>query len=220
MSQMKCPFCGTMQPVRHGVSCANKSCEAFLSARTLKTKQDPLGRFVTTFALEKKPGRPLMSKLNKKTKILVTLFITLIIIGLYLYVIFMLPNAEKIARCESSAIAWNNVFSSVADQYEFSAPYKDGGEIKLVMDVSFLTSANVELRGYGTASLSDSFDTSVQVSYYFDSTKVTSGETQSITLSIPINDFGVQKPKEIYVRLPILLDGEDAFILLTYDMVW
>lgn len=131
-----------------------------------------------------------------------------------------ISKGPKIIYSNSSTISWYNISSSVADQYDFYAPYIDDGVLKIEMQATINTSEDVELRGFGTASISDTFDKTVPVSYSYDNAIVTKGETQNITLSIPIKDLDVQKPTTIYVVLPIYVNGEDQSIYLTFTMSW
>lgn len=120
----------------------------------------------------------------------------------------------------SSVLHWYHVTGSKDDDYNFSNPYVQNNYLYLETEMKLETDYTVLLRGFGTASINDTFDKTVPLKYEYEKATVVKGEYQKITIRIPLADLEEQRPTTIYLRLATYIAGRNENIKLELDMTW
>lgn len=120
----------------------------------------------------------------------------------------------------SSVLRWTAVTGSLGDDYEFYNPYVQNNYLYIEMEMTLQSDYSVLLRGFGTASINDTYDKTVPLEYEYEKVEVTKGETQKITVRIPLSDLEEQRPTTIYFRLSTYNGGRNESINFELDMTW
>lgn len=131
-------------------------------------------------------------------------------------------SAEQVGKqyAESSVIKWQYLDYNYKDDYNLSTPYIENGYIYIPIEVQINAPLTVQYRGFGTASVNDTFDKTVPMKYEYEESTVTKGVFQNLMLRVPISDLDVQKPTTLYVDLAVFINGNYGSIKLEFDMSW
>lgn len=131
----------------------------------------------------------------------------------------MYVSAGK-ASASSSVLHWHHVTGSQDDDYNFTNPYVKNNYLYLEAEMRLETNYTVLLRGFGTASINDTFDKTVPLEYEYEKATVVKGEYQKVTIRIPLADLDEQRPTTIYLRLATYVAGRNEDVRLELDMTW
>lgn len=124
--------------------------------------------------------------------------------------------------CEASdvVIRWYHIYQSTDDDWNVYTPYIKNNYIYIKTEMKLNSSLSVALRGFGTASINDTFSKTVPIEYEYEKSDVTMGEYQTVTIRIPVSDLDVQKPTTLYCRLATYVGGRQKDIQLEFDITW
>jgi hypothetical protein len=131
-------------------------------------------------------------------------------------------GASSISAVDSY-MEWEYVGSGV-DNWEFEHPYIENDELVVRATPEFSRSfswhAFTDGKGYGLASVNDSFDKGVPLRIESSSETVSANETQDFVIRIPLAGIEVIPPTVIHMRLFIQKDGSYSEIPLVLTMTW
>lgn len=117
-------------------------------------------------------------------------------------------------------IQWYSIQAGEKDNYNVYTPYVENGYIYIPIEAQINASNTVQYRGFGTASISDTFDKTVPFQYEYETSTVEKGVYQDLTLRIPITDLDVQRPTTLYCQLSVFVAGQQQRINLEFDISW
>lgn len=113
---------------------------------------------------------------------------------------------------------------------EFYTPYVEEGYLYLDMLLRCTSSYSIEFycgsdssksKGFGTASINDTFDKTVPIDVLFDNYVVNNkGGDTNFQVKIPLTDLGVQKPTNIYIEFDFLVNGVRQTFEAGFDLSW
>lgn len=118
-----------------------------------------------------------------------------------------------------SVIRWYSV-DSVKDEYKLYTPYIENGYLYIDIETQINAPNTVQYRGFGSASITDTYDKVVPIKYEYEKSTVTKGEYQNITIRVPLQDLNVQKPTTLYCKLAIYYAGNHKDINLEFNISW
>jgi len=118
-----------------------------------------------------------------------------------------------------SVIKWYSV-DSVKDEYILYTPYIENGYLYIDIEAQINALNTVQYRGFGSASITDTYDKVVPIEYEYEKSTVTKGEYQDITIRVPLQDLEVQKPTTLYCELAIFYAGNHEDINLEFNISW
>ena len=122
---------------------------------------------------------------------------------------------------KSSTITWWHVKGSNSDDYEFENPYIYEDTLVIKLDATLNSEYSLRWRGYGTACITDRFDKTVPIEVKYKDEQIKKGETQAITLRIPLSDLDVKKPTTLSVELQLYRGKQtETQIRLDFTMTW
>jgi hypothetical protein len=131
-------------------------------------------------------------------------------------------GASSIASVDSY-MEWEYVGRGV-DNWEFQHPSIENNELVVRATPEFSRSfswhAFTDGKGYGLASVNDSFDKGVPIRIESSSESVSANETQDLVIRIPLAGIEVMPPTVIHMRLFIQKDGNYSEIPLVLTMTW
>lgn len=119
-----------------------------------------------------------------------------------------------------AVLHWYHVTGSTDDDYNFSTPYVQNNYLYIDMEMQLQTNYSVLLRGFGYASINDTYDKTVPIDYEYEKVEVVKGEYQNITVRIPLSDLENQRPTTIYFKLATYVGGRNEEIRFEIDMTW
>lgn len=110
---------------------------------------------------------------------------------------------------------------SKSDSYEMYYPHIEDGYLYIELDATINTTYKYRWRGYGTASVRDTFDKVVPFNMTYETEDIKKGKTQRIVLKIPIKDLEVQKPTTISVRIELYRNTKtEDQLRMDFTMTW
>lgn len=121
---------------------------------------------------------------------------------------------------EQAVIRWYFVKGSSTDDWQIYNPYVKGNYLYIDAKACLNSSYTVQYRGFGTASINDTFDKTVPIEYEYENSTVTKGEYQNITIRIPVTDLEDQRPTTLYLRLASYIGGVQEDIALEISISW
>lgn len=128
--------------------------------------------------------------------------------------------SDNDAQVTDAVLGWHHIFQSTDDDWELNKIYIKNNYIYIETEMQLNSSMSVALRGFGTASINDTFDKTVPIRYEYEESNVTMGEYQKITIRVPVSDLDVQKPTTLYCRLATYVGGREMDIRLEFDITW
>lgn len=136
-----------------------------------------------------------------------------------------ISKGPKRIESKSSYGEWTFIGSN-KDDWQFSNPYINDGVLYIdCYNVVFGTSMMwkdryQEGKGYGEASVNDTFDKVVPIKIDYEKQQWNSFESQRFVLEVPLNDLGVDKPTDLYFRLAAEKNGVHKNILVNFSISW
>lgn len=128
--------------------------------------------------------------------------------------------ADNDSEATNVVIRWYPIYQSTDDDWNVYTPYIKNNYIYIKTEMKLNSSMSVALRGFGTASINDTFSKTVPIEYEYEKSDVTMGEYQDVTIRIPVSDLEVQKPTTLYCRLATYVGGRQKDIQLEFDITW
>jgi len=136
-------------------------------------------------------------------------------------VIVRVSKGPRRIESKASTITWWHVKGSNSDDYEFENPYIYEDTLIIKLDVTLNSEYSLRWRGYGTACITDRFDKTVPIEVKYENEQIKKGETQTITLRIPLRDLDVKKPTTLSVELQLYRGKQTPTqIRLDFTMTW
>ena len=138
----------------------------------------------------------------------------------------IISKGPKIITSKDSQISWTNVSYYGSDDWNFSSPYIEDGNLKInCTDVKLAASVNwredqTNGYGYGLASITDTFDKSIPLKLLWDKKYVSYGQKQDLKIVIPVTDLDVKKPTTLFLKLYGEINGDDSAVYLTFNITW
>lgn len=175
------------------------------------------------------------NKKSMRKKYFVILCIICVIIGIILFLNknnsdkldepvvvseFQSTTQAGIQYSKNSVLDWVFVKGSTDDDWKFYNPYVKGDYLYIETKACLNSSYTVQYRGFGTASINDTFDKTVPIEYEYENSTVTKGEYQNITIRVPVTDLEEQRPTTLYLRLSSYIDGAQEDIILRISISW
>ncbi|MDE5994560.1 MAG: zinc-ribbon domain-containing protein [Oscillospiraceae bacterium] len=117
-------------------------------------------------------------------------------------------------------IHWYHIDATAEDDYNVYTPYFENGYVYIPIEAQINASNTVQHRGFGVASIRDSFDKTVPIKYDYEKSTVEKGVYQKLTLRIPVTDLEVQRPTTLYCQLSVFVAGQQQRINLEFDISW
>lgn len=117
-------------------------------------------------------------------------------------------------------LGWYHIDVSAKDDYNVDLPYFENGYIYIPIEAQINSGNTVQYRGFGTASIRDSFDKTVPFKYDYEKSTVEKGVYQKLTLRVPVTDLEVQRPTTLYCNLAVFVAGQQQQIKLEFDISW
>ncbi|MBR2952886.1 MAG: zinc ribbon domain-containing protein [Clostridia bacterium] len=165
-------------------------------------------------------------KTQSSNKNLITTIFILIIALLSITLISLLVKDNSNSNVDigpiyasDSVIRWYSV-DSVKDEYNLYTPYIENGYLYIDIETQINASNTVQYRGFGSASVTDTYDKVVPIKYEYEKSTVTKGEYQDITIRVPLQDLDVQKPTTLYCKLAVYYAGNHKDINLEFNISW
>lgn len=110
---------------------------------------------------------------------------------------------------------------SKEDFYEMLTPSITVGVLEIPFESVTLNSRyKVKYRGIGVASVTDTFNKEIPLTYEFENEDVKKGEPQKITIIIPLDDIETKKPTTIYCKLWIFVNDQYEDLNINFTMSW
>lgn len=130
------------------------------------------------------------------------------------------PTNVQDCEAKDAVIHWQTVKGSSEDDYKVYSPYIKNGYLYVEIEPCLNSSYTVQYRGFGYASVVDTYDKTVPFQYEYEQSTVTKGKFQNLTLRIPVTDLEVQKPTTLYCWLAVYVGGKQEQIKLEFDISW
>lgn len=127
---------------------------------------------------------------------------------------------DNYIESKDSVIQWKNIYQSKDDDWQLYSPYIRNNYLYIKTEMKLSSSMTVILRGFGTASITDTYDKSVPIKYEYDSSTVKMGEYQNITIQVPLSDLDNQRPTTLHCRLATYVGGVQKNIELVFYITW
>lgn len=131
-------------------------------------------------------------------------------------------TGPAVIYAKDSLIAWANNSSDLGDEWNFETPFISNDTLKInLIDVSLSIAidwkdSTVNGMGLGRASITDTFDKTVPISFYCGKCVFEKQEMQNLELEIPLGDLDVDQPTQIFVELY----EEDFVVKLNFNITW
>lgn len=137
-------------------------------------------------------------------------------------VISQLQSTTQAGRQDAKNIVihWSAVKGSTKDDWNVYTPYVDGDYLYIKTQAQLNSSYTVQYRGFGYASINDTFSKTVPIDFEYENSTVENGEYQDLTLRIPVTDLDVQRPTTLYVNLAAYIGGRQDEIRLEFNISW
>lgn len=119
-----------------------------------------------------------------------------------------------------AVISWYSIDEYARDEYNVYTPYLENGFLYIPIEAQINSAKPVQYRGFGTASITDTYDKTVPFQYEYEQSTVTRGEYQSLLLRIPVTDLDVQKPTTLYLQSAVYVNGKQDLIKLNFAISW
>ena len=168
---------------------------------------------------------------NKTGTKLMAVFIGVVAVVIIIMIAVALGNNQQTSSVDTNTdysskeyasdavISWRSI-DSVKDDYELSTPYIENEYIYIPIKVQINSYNTVQYRGFGVASINDTFSKTVPIKYEYENSTITRGVFQNLTLRIPVNDLDVKRPTTLYCQLAVFVGGEQSRINLEFDISW
>lgn len=118
-----------------------------------------------------------------------------------------------------STIEWYHIDSDNPDEWNFNSPYIVEGY--LYIDCESIFGTSFTWKGFGTASINDTFSKKIPVNIITDDKKIVSGKDTSFTLKVSVADLDVKKPTTLYMKLFALDKNERQIdININFSISW
>ncbi len=127
---------------------------------------------------------------------------------------------DNYIESRDSVVQWKNIYQSKDDDWQLYSPYIRNNYLYIKTEMKLNSSMTVILRGFGTASITDTYDKSVPIKYEYDSSTVKMGEYQNITIQVPLSDLDNQRPTTLHCRLATYVGGVQKNIELVFYITW
>ncbi|MCH5190631.1 MAG: zinc ribbon domain-containing protein [Oscillospiraceae bacterium] len=114
------------------------------------------------------------------------------------------------------SIDGNNNF----DEWNVYMPYIENGYVYIPVKAQINSEYTVQFRGFGTASINDTFSKTVPLEYEYENSTVQKGVYQKLTIRVPIADLDVQRPTTLYCQLATYVAGRQQNIKIEFDISW
>ena len=128
--------------------------------------------------------------------------------------------SDNNCKAQDSVIQWYNIYQSTKDDWNLYTPYIRNNYLYIETEMQLNSSMSVILRGFGTASINDTYDKSVPIKYEYESSSVKAGEFQKVTIQVPLSDLDNQKPTTLYCKLATYVGGMQKDIDLIFNITW
>lgn len=128
--------------------------------------------------------------------------------------------SDNNCKAQNSVIQWRNIYQSTKDDWNLYTPYIRNNYLYIETNMQLNSSMSVILRGFGTASINDTYDKSVPIKYEYESSNVKAGEFQKVTIQVPLSDLNNQKPTTLYCKLATYVGGMQKDIDLIFNITW
>lgn len=113
------------------------------------------------------------------------------------------------------------VKGSKEDNYELYTPYIYEDTLVIILDATLNSEYSLRWRGYGTACITDRFDKTVPIEVKYENEQIKKGETQTITLRIPLGDLDVKKPTTMSVQIELYRGAKtEVHLRMDFTMTW
>lgn len=106
------------------------------------------------------------------------------------------------------------------DDWNVHTPYIENGYVYIPVEAQINSAYTVQFRGFGTASINDTFSKTVPIDYEYENSTVQKGVYQELTIRVPITDLDVQRPTTLYCQLATYVAGRQQNIQLEFDISW
>lgn len=126
-------------------------------------------------------------------------------------------------RIDSKQSTWRAwwVKGSKEDDYKLYTPYIYEDTLVIKLDATLNSEYNLRWRGYGTACITDRFDKTVPIQVKYEKEQIKKGETQEITLRIPLSDLDVKKPTTMSVQIELYRSEKtEVHLRMDFTMTW
>ncbi len=131
-----------------------------------------------------------------------------------------ISKGPSIINSKDSVIEWHHI-GSKEDKWEFANPYIEDGYLMIDCSPVFGTSFKWKDNGFGRASITDTFDKTVPISFTFSDQNVKAGVKQSVVIKVPTQDLDVSKPTTLYLSLSAENSkGDPLNININFSISW
>jgi len=101
----------------------------------------------------------------------------------------------------------------------YGIPYIENEELYInITKIEYATA--LAQRGYGIASINDTFDKNVPIVVTTDKTVYSKGEIGTALIKIPITDLDVQRPTTLYIRMATLINNNSFDLPISITISW
>lgn len=161
---------------------------------------------------------------SKKKRIYIIIAVAvLVIFGTFYFLNLSNSNSEVEsinADASNVVIHWNHTLGSDSDDYNVYNPYIIDNYLYIDIQMKINSPYTVQLRGFGYASINDTFSKTVPFDFEYEKSTVEKNEFQNVRLRISVSDLDVQKPTTLYCNLATYVGGKDDVIKLEFDISW
>lgn len=215
MGNEKCPNCGA-ELRENAKFCDECGIKLITEPTSMPTEK-------TDAFTEKK----IVKEKNNTIGIVICILIVVLLIGIFI-VRFNGNNSTGNTNTEQYGkqyakdvvIHWYHIDATAKDDYNVYTPYFENGYVYIPIEAQINAGNTVQYRGFGVASIRDSFDKTVPIRYDYEKSTVEKGVYQKLTLRIPITDLEVQRPTTLYCQLSVFIAGQQQRINLEFDISW
>ena len=136
----------------------------------------------------------------------------------------VVSTGPKRITSKNGTALWSGV--GVNQDWYYDFPYIEDGTLHITFtDVKFEARVkwwdpNENGKGFGQASISDTFDKTVPLDIKWQRQSSANGQAQLIALKVPVNDLDVQKPTTMFLRLFAEIDGKYQEIGMHLTFSW
>ena len=142
-------------------------------------------------------------------------------------VILIISKGPSMIECKDATIEWYNIDSNAPDDWNFSTPTIYNGNLYFWCDVTFGVDFTFKGRGFGNASITDTFDKQAPISLldeklgsFPEGKQVKQGQKESFVICVPLAQLDSERPTHVACELVILVGEKEKQIKVSFNISW
>lgn len=142
-------------------------------------------------------------------------------------VVLIVSKGPSLVECKDATISWYHIDSSSPDEWNFGGPFIYQDKLYIQCETVFGTEFTFKGKGFGDASITDTFDKKAPITILDTSLKersenkqVKKGEKEEFVLCIPLAQLDAARPTHVACELIILVGDKEKHISVSFNISW